>query len=118
MNVRALSFALGAGLLASATWAQVPASKPSPSPSPSAPPSVAPISPFEEPPPPPHPAMPLAAFKAQHQLHSLIVLDVRSLESYREGHIPGAVSLPLAELEYRADELLKKTKRPIVAYCS
>jgi rhodanese-related sulfurtransferase/DNA-binding transcriptional ArsR family regulator len=43
------------------------------------------------------------------------VLDVRPVEEYRSGHIPGAVSLPLKELESRLKSLPKD--REIVAYC-
>ncbi len=43
------------------------------------------------------------------------VLDVRPVEEYRAGHIPGAVSLPLKQLERRLKSL--PTDREIVAYC-
>lgn len=43
------------------------------------------------------------------------VLDVRPVEEYRAGHIPGAVSVPLADLKRRLAKLPKS--REIVAYC-
>lgn len=43
------------------------------------------------------------------------VLDVRPESEYRAGHIPGARSIPLAELRRRAAELPRS--REIVAYC-
>jgi rhodanese-related sulfurtransferase len=43
------------------------------------------------------------------------VLDVRPAEEYRAGHLPGAVSIPLAELKARFKELPKN--REVVAYC-
>jgi len=43
------------------------------------------------------------------------VLDVRPTEEYRAGHLPGALSMPLAELKKRLSELPKR--REIVAYC-
>ncbi len=43
------------------------------------------------------------------------VLDVRPVEEYRAGHIPGALSIPLRELERRLSEL--PPGREIVAYC-
>jgi rhodanese-related sulfurtransferase len=43
------------------------------------------------------------------------VLDVRPAEEYRAGHIPGAVSIPVAELKTRLHELPKD--REVVAYC-
>lgn len=43
------------------------------------------------------------------------VLDVRPVEEYQAGHIPGAVSLPLKELESRLERLPRDQE--IVAYC-
>jgi len=43
------------------------------------------------------------------------VLDVRPTEEYLAGHIPGAVSIPLDQLEQRLAEL--SSDREIVAYC-
>jgi rhodanese-related sulfurtransferase len=43
------------------------------------------------------------------------VLDVRPPEEYRAGHIPGALSIPVGELEARLKELPKE--REVVAYC-
>ncbi|WP_456412184.1 ArsR/SmtB family transcription factor [Thiolapillus sp.] len=43
------------------------------------------------------------------------VLDVRPAEEYAAGHVPGAVNVPLAELEARLDEL--DTGHEVVAYC-
>lgn len=45
----------------------------------------------------------------------VVVLDVRPLEEYEAGHIPGALSLPAAELRRRLRELPKR--KEIVAYC-
>ena len=43
------------------------------------------------------------------------VIDVRPAEEYAAGHVPGAVSIPLPELEKRLGELPAGTE--IVAYC-
>jgi rhodanese-related sulfurtransferase len=43
------------------------------------------------------------------------VVDVRTPEEYKEGHIPGATSLPLQELEDRLAELDKQT--PYLLVC-
>ncbi len=43
------------------------------------------------------------------------VLDVRPVEEYRAGHIPGAISVPLKELMLRLSEL--PHDQEIVAYC-
>jgi len=45
----------------------------------------------------------------------LLVLDVRPEEEYAAGHVPGAVSIPVAELRRRLKELPKN--KEIVAYC-
>lgn len=46
---------------------------------------------------------------------AVTVLDVRPVEEYRAGHIPGAVSMPLKELEDHLAELPREQE--IVAYC-
>jgi len=43
------------------------------------------------------------------------VLDVRPEDEFRQGHLPGALSIPLAQLERRLAEL--SADREIVAYC-
>ncbi|MGH9369422.1 MAG: ArsR/SmtB family transcription factor [Thermoanaerobaculia bacterium] len=43
------------------------------------------------------------------------LLDVRPVEEYRAGHIPGAISVPLSELKKRLSELPRDGQ--IVAYC-
>ena len=43
------------------------------------------------------------------------VIDVRPVEEFRAGHLPGALSLPVAELKARLQELPRD--REIVAYC-
>ncbi len=43
------------------------------------------------------------------------VLDVRPPEEYAAGHVPGAVNIPLQELEQRLGELGKEQE--VVAYC-
>lgn len=45
----------------------------------------------------------------------LVVVDVRPVEEFRSGHVPGARSIPLEELEARLAELPRR--REIVAYC-
>lgn len=46
---------------------------------------------------------------------SVTVLDVRPIEEYRAGHIPGAVSMPPEELERRLEELPRDQE--VIAYC-
>lgn len=44
-----------------------------------------------------------------------VLIDVRDHEAYARGHIPGALSMPLADLPARAAEL--RRDREYVAYC-
>ncbi len=43
------------------------------------------------------------------------VIDVRPTEEFNAGHVPGAINVPLSELQKRLDEL--DTVQEIVAYC-
>lgn len=43
------------------------------------------------------------------------VLDVRPVEEYRAGHLPGAINIPIEQLGKRLGELPKR--KEIVAYC-
>lgn len=45
----------------------------------------------------------------------VVIIDVRPAEEYGQGHIPGAVSIPLGELDARMKGLHKRTE--VVAYC-
>lgn len=54
-------------------------------------------------------------WKRLQRKDKLVVLDVRPQEEYKAGHIPGAVSIPLAELRKRIKELPKS--KQIIAYC-
>jgi rhodanese-related sulfurtransferase len=45
----------------------------------------------------------------------ITVIDVRPEEEFRSGHIPGALSIPVAQLKRRLAEIPKK--REVVAYC-
>ena len=44
------------------------------------------------------------------------LVDVLSEESYKEGHIPGAINIPLGNLESLAERYLDR-KDTIVVYC-
>ncbi len=55
------------------------------------------------------------ALLARVRRGEVTVLDVRPTEEYRAGHIPGALSLPLSELDRQLAHLPRD--RDIVAYC-
>lgn len=43
-------------------------------------------------------------------------VDVRTPEEYAGGHVPGAINIPLDEIQNRLDEF-KDMPKPVVAYC-
>jgi len=47
----------------------------------------------------------------------LSIVDVLPRESYDGGHLPGAISLPLAEVTARAREVLPDPGQEIAVYC-
>jgi rhodanese-related sulfurtransferase len=49
---------------------------------------------------------------------TLVIVDVLPAESYAAAHIPGARSLPLAEIEPHARELLSDRDADIAVYCA
>jgi rhodanese-related sulfurtransferase/DNA-binding MarR family transcriptional regulator len=60
---------------------------------------------------------PVAATELLTRLHdgSVVLLDVRPEDEYGLGHLPGALNIPLRQLEQRLAELPRKQE--IVAYC-
>ena len=63
------------------------------------------------------PRISLTDFKKLHAEDKVLVIDTRSAESYRGGHIPGAISVPLSAFDQNLPRL-KATRKPIVAYCA
>ena len=58
-----------------------------------------------------------AEFKKLYDAKKIALVDVRGAEAFTAGHIPGARSVPLDQIEQRADAL-RKLKKPIVTYCA
>ena len=46
-----------------------------------------------------------------------ILLDVRSPQEYKEGHLNGAINIPLYELEMCCDCNLKEKDKIVIVYC-
>jgi 3-mercaptopyruvate sulfurtransferase SseA len=59
----------------------------------------------------------LADFKKELDQDKVLVVDVRALETYKAGHIPGAINVPLSTWSEHL-ERLKASRKPIVTYCS
>ena len=51
-----------------------------------------------------------------HYTPGALLLDVRTPEEYREGHVPGSVNLPLQEL-YRVGQVVPDKTTPLFLYC-
>jgi len=56
----------------------------------------------------------LLEHQAKHPRH-LFVLDVRSPEEFKEGHVPGAVNIPYDQMASRLSEVPKD--KDVVLYC-
>jgi rhodanese-related sulfurtransferase len=48
----------------------------------------------------------------------LTIVDALPAASYEAGHIPGAINLPVAEVEHRARTLLPDPAAEIAIYCA
>lgn len=46
---------------------------------------------------------------------NFVILDVRTAEGFRQGHVPGAINIPFEELPTRLKELPKE--KDIISYC-
>jgi phage shock protein E len=59
-------------------------------------------------------------FEALAKKRGALILDARSKDAFREGHIKGAVNLPLTDFtaESLAAVIGKNEKRPILIYCN
>ncbi len=53
----------------------------------------------------------------EKRLKGITILDVRSPQEYREGHIDGAILIPEYELKFNLDKLPNDKKSEIVVYC-
>lgn len=60
-------------------------------------------------------AVPAAEVLARAKKGLVVVLDVRPPEEFAAGHLPGAVNIPVHELEKRLKELPKRQE--VIAYC-
>lgn len=49
---------------------------------------------------------------------AVAVVDVLPATTYRHSHIPGAVNLPLAQMQELASELLPDGDQEIILYCA
>ena len=66
-------------------------------------------------PPTPVPAIEQVAWEAIGK--GAPVIDVRTAEEFRQGHLPGAINIPYDEIASRVGELPPDRSQPIVLYC-
>jgi hypothetical protein len=61
-----------------------------------------------------------AAFKAKAREKGALILDARSADKFAEGHIAGAINLPLTDFtaEALAEAIGPDRDRPILIYCN
>ena len=64
---------------------------------------------------PQHREIAASELAAMVEANQALVIDVREVEEFAAGHIPGALSIPVQELKARLKEL--KKSREVVAYC-
>lgn len=57
-----------------------------------------------------------------HQLietnRDLVIIDVRTKQEFKAGHIPGSKSIPVGEFASRINELKKYKDTPILVHCA
>ena len=54
--------------------------------------------------------------REKHKANAVLVIDVRDATSFAQGHIPGALHIPMASVESNLDRIPKG--REIVTYCT
>ena len=57
----------------------------------------------------------ITVYELKKNAEEFQIVDVRSPDEWKEGHIPGAVHIFLPEVEERSGELNKK--QPVAVYC-
>jgi rhodanese-related sulfurtransferase len=65
----------------------------------------------------PETVIPLEELRRRFQEPGLIVVNVLPRPAWEEDRIPGSISLPLAEIEKRAEHVLPARDQEIVVYC-
>jgi hypothetical protein len=60
----------------------------------------------------------LVAAKTAFDGGEAVIVDVRDAQSYSLGHIPGAINIPLGQMETRIKELEPDKDKWIITYCT
>lgn len=48
----------------------------------------------------------------------IFLIDVRSSQEYEEGHLDGAINIPVYNLKKEIEKIIKHKEKTIVVYCS
>ena len=56
-------------------------------------------------------------FLKSQQSSNISIIDVRSVEEFNNGHIPGAINIPHNQIQDHLELLLTLKKQPVVVYC-
>jgi len=55
---------------------------------------------------------------ARLQDRALAIVNVMPADSFKAGHIPGSVNLPVADIQTKARQVLSNIHQEIAVYCS
>ena len=60
----------------------------------------------------------LVAQNSDKKKDEVIIIDVRSSEEYKAGHIPNAININVDELEGKLNEIEDYKNKPVITYCN
>lgn len=58
-----------------------------------------------------------AEIARKHLVAGALVIDVRSPEEFRRGKVPGAINLPLGEVQEKISQCVKDKQQPVLVHC-
>jgi phage shock protein E len=64
------------------------------------------------------PRVPIEQALGAVQSGAAVIIDVRSVQAYEDSHVPGALSIPLAEIEADPNGLPLDRDQWIITYCT
>lgn len=47
----------------------------------------------------------------------VVLLDVRSPQEYREGHLPNAINIPLYDIKQKIEKIIPNKEETLIIYC-
>jgi rhodanese-related sulfurtransferase len=59
----------------------------------------------------------LDGLRSRMRDHTVVILDVLASEAYANGHIPGAINIPVKDIRERAPVELPDRGQEIIVYC-